>query len=81
LCLNKNSKNKPCFNEKKIPDCIYCFISVNSIKIYDATGKLVYQSFNPSKEKISIANLSNGLYAMSFSTNKGLGLRKLLIYN
>jgi len=54
---------------------------VNSIKIYDTTGKLVYQSFNPSKEKISIANLSNGLYAMSFSTNKGLGLRKLLIYN
>jgi len=54
---------------------------VNSIKIYDATGKLVYQSFNPSKERISIANLSNGLYAMAFSTNKGLGLRKLLINN
>jgi len=52
---------------------------VNSIKIHDATGKLVYRSFNPSNKRISIANLSSGLYAVSFSTNEGVGVRKLLI--
>ena len=52
---------------------------VNSIKIHDATGQLVYQSFNPASKMISIANLSNGLYAVSFSTNEGVGVSKLLI--
>jgi len=54
---------------------------VNSIRIHDATGKLVYQSFNPTRKRISIANLSSGLYAVSFSTNEGVGIRKLVINN
>ena len=52
---------------------------VNSIKIHDATGNLVYLSIDPSSKNIPVANLSNGLYFVSFSTNEGVGLRKLLI--
>lgn len=52
---------------------------VNSIKIFDATGKIVYQSFDLSKQRISIANLSNGLYTVAFSTDEGVGLKKLII--
>ena len=52
---------------------------VNSIEIHDTTGNLVYQSFNPSSKRIFTGDISSGLYIMSFSTNEGVGLRKLLI--
>jgi hypothetical protein len=52
---------------------------VNSIRIHDATGQLVYQSFNPSSKRISITNLSRGLYFVSFSTDEGLGVKKLMV--
>ena len=54
---------------------------VSSIEIHDATGRLVYQLSNPSRKRISIASLSGGLYIVSFSTNEGVRLRKLLINN
>ena len=52
---------------------------VNSLKILDATGKLVYLSDNPSSKRISIADLSNGLYFVSLLTDEGLGVKKLMV--
>jgi len=53
--------------------------NVNSIEIHDATGNLVYLAINPSNKNISIADLSCGMYFMCFSTNEGVGCRKLMI--
>ena len=52
-----------------------------SIEIHDATGRLVYQLSNPLRKRIPIAYLSSGLYIVSFSTNEGVRLRKLLVNN
>ena len=53
--------------------------SVNSIEIHDTAGKLVYHSSNPQSKRISITGLSEGLYFVSFSTDEGLGVKKLMV--
>lgn len=52
---------------------------VNAIKIYDSTGKLVEQLVHPLGNSISTAHLSSGFYAVSFLTDKGVVLKKLLL--
>ena len=54
---------------------------VNAIKIYDSTGKLVEQLVHPLGNSISTAHLSSGFYAVSFLTDKGVVLKKLLLTN
>ena len=53
--------------------------SLDSIQIFDVAGRLVYQSVNPSNNTIPIGHLSSGLYVVSFTTNQGLEIRKLMI--
>lgn len=53
--------------------------TLNSIKILDATGKVVSQSFDASSNRISIANLSNGFYTIAIETGEGMALKKLMI--
>ena len=52
---------------------------VNAIKIYDSTGKLVEQLVYPLGNSISTAHLSSGFYVVSFLTDKGVVLKKLLL--
>ena len=52
---------------------------VNAIKINDSTGKLVEQLVHPLGNSISTAHLSSGFYAVSFLTDKGVVLKKLLL--
>lgn len=52
---------------------------INSIKIDNSRGELVYQSMDPRNTMISISNLNNGLYTISILTNQGIGMKKLQI--
>lgn len=52
---------------------------VKSIKVYNLTGQLVYQKFNPISSRMSLEDLPNGLYTICFSTNETVDLKKLVI--
>jgi hypothetical protein len=57
-------------------------ITVNQLAIYDVAGKEICQlKIDNSSRTISLPNLNNGLYFLRFSTEKGFGIKKIVIYN
>jgi len=50
-----------------------------TIEIYDMTGKLLKQIENYNGEKISIIDLSEGLYTVQFTSNNELVSKKLMV--
>lgn len=54
-------------------------LHVNSIKIYDLMGKLIFkQDINIKEVTIDLAALSNGMYLLEAEINTGIGLFKIL---
>jgi hypothetical protein len=55
-------------------------IGVEEIEIYDLIGKLIYQ-FNTceSSRRINLPHLNDGLYFIRFATEKGFGVKKIII--
>lgn len=55
-------------------------VPVNQIAIYDLAGKEICQlKVDNSSRAISLPNLNNGLFFFKFSTEKGSGIKKIII--
>jgi len=54
--------------------------NVNGVRIYDVTGRMVYQEVaNVTKLNINISNLPKGLYIINVTTEKGENVEKLIV--
>ena len=52
-----------------------------SIKIYDMTGKLIYEKFaNSQKEVVNLSKISNGIYTLIIETHNHLKHLKFMRY-
>ena len=52
---------------------------LHSLRIQDLRGQVVYESSNPSTLEISLAHLASGVYVVSFSTQEGIEVSKLVL--
>lgn len=54
--------------------------NVNGVKIYDVTGRMVYQEVaNVTKLNINVSNLPKGMYIINVTTQNGENVEKLII--